>query len=56
MLDAIRYLVGKGIKWRAMPADFPQVAAAHHRLALVCADGGYTAAPSSTAWPRSPWS
>ncbi|MFD3590700.1 IS5 family transposase [Streptomyces sp. NPDC058683] len=23
MLDAIRYLVDNGIKWRAMPADFP---------------------------------
>ncbi|MFI1184493.1 IS5 family transposase [Streptomyces sp. NPDC020799] len=23
MLDAIRYLVGNGIKWRAMPGDFP---------------------------------
>ncbi|MET9572456.1 transposase [Streptomyces virginiae] len=23
MLDAIRYLVGGGISWRAMPADFP---------------------------------
>ncbi|WP_246203542.1 IS5 family transposase [Streptomyces tailanensis] len=23
MLDAIRYLVGNGIKWRAMPVDFP---------------------------------
>ncbi|MCX5395656.1 IS5 family transposase [Streptomyces sp. NBC_00102] len=23
ILDAIRYLVGNGIKWRAMPADFP---------------------------------
>lgn len=24
ILDAIRYLVDNGIKWRAMPADFPQ--------------------------------
>ncbi|MDH6709066.1 transposase [Kitasatospora sp. MAA19] len=24
MLDAIRYLVDNGIKWSAMPADFPQ--------------------------------
>lgn len=24
MLDAIRYLVDNGIKWRAMPADFPR--------------------------------
>ncbi|PJE96418.1 transposase [Streptomyces carminius] len=23
MIDAIRYLVDNGIKWRAMPADFP---------------------------------
>ncbi|MFE7242616.1 transposase [Streptomyces sp. NPDC057582] len=23
ILDAIRYLVDNGIKWRAMPADFP---------------------------------
>ncbi|MFI9210494.1 IS5 family transposase [Streptomyces sp. NPDC053253] len=23
MLDAVRYLVGNGIKWRAMPVDFP---------------------------------
>ncbi|MFE1873218.1 transposase [Streptomyces sp. NPDC059496] len=23
MLDAISYLVDNGIKWRAMPADFP---------------------------------
>ncbi|WP_373302821.1 transposase [Streptomyces litmocidini] len=23
MLDAIRYLVDDGTKWRAMPADFP---------------------------------
>nr|WP_237514736.1 MULTISPECIES: transposase [unclassified Streptomyces] len=23
MLDAIRYLVATGIKWRAMPGDFP---------------------------------
>ncbi|MFE4821892.1 transposase [Streptomyces sp. NPDC056704] len=23
MLDAIRYLVDNGIKWRAMPVDFP---------------------------------
>ncbi|MFG2978373.1 transposase, partial [Streptomyces sp. NPDC048331] len=23
LLDAIRYLVDNGIKWRAMPADFP---------------------------------
>ncbi|MET7575322.1 IS5 family transposase [Streptomyces sp. NPDC005492] len=23
MLDAVRYLVDNGIKWRAMPADFP---------------------------------
>ncbi|WP_425557897.1 transposase, partial [Kitasatospora cystarginea] len=23
MLDAIHYLVDNGIKWRAMPADFP---------------------------------
>jgi hypothetical protein len=23
MLDAIRYLVDNGTKWRAMPADFP---------------------------------
>ncbi|WP_329460247.1 transposase [Streptomyces sp. NBC_01497] len=22
-LDAVRYLVDNGIKWRAMPADFP---------------------------------
>ncbi|MGW0999270.1 transposase [Streptomyces sp. NPDC002523] len=24
LLDAVRYLVDNGIKWRAMPADFPQ--------------------------------
>ncbi|MFF4656474.1 transposase [Streptomyces sp. NPDC001381] len=23
MIDAVRYLVDNGIKWRAMPADFP---------------------------------
>ncbi|MFB6638864.1 transposase [Streptomyces chartreusis] len=23
MIDAVRYLVDSGIKWRAMPADFP---------------------------------
>ncbi|MEU8653561.1 hypothetical protein [Streptomyces sp. NPDC048737] len=23
MLDAIRYLVDNGIKWRSMPSDFP---------------------------------
>ncbi|WP_260696023.1 transposase [Streptomyces sp. IB201691-2A2] len=23
LLDAIRYLVDNGVKWRAMPADFP---------------------------------
>ncbi|WP_380792950.1 transposase (plasmid) [Streptomyces albidoflavus] len=23
MLDTVRYLVDNGIKWRAMPADFP---------------------------------
>jgi transposase len=23
MIDAIRYLIGNGIKWRAMPSDFP---------------------------------
>ncbi|MGW7711523.1 transposase [Streptomyces sp. NPDC054771] len=33
-----------------------RVADAHHRLALVWADGGYTGPSSSTAWPRSPWS
>ncbi|NXY99099.1 transposase [Streptomyces sp. BR123] len=33
-----------------------QVADAHDRLELVRADGGYTGASSSTAWPRSPWS
>ncbi len=53
MLDAIRYLVDNGTKWRAMPADhggdraaaqvlLTQVTAAHHLLALVWADGGYT--------------
>jgi hypothetical protein len=25
ILDAVRYLVDNGIKWRAMPADFPSV-------------------------------
>ncbi|WP_405803679.1 transposase [Streptomyces sp. NBC_00210] len=33
-----------------------QVAGAHHRLTLVWADAGYTAASSSTAWPLSRWS
>ncbi|MFI1073305.1 transposase [Streptomyces puniciscabiei] len=23
MIDAVRYLVDNGIKWRAMPSDFP---------------------------------
>ncbi|MFI9243972.1 transposase [Streptomyces sp. NPDC053086] len=41
----------------AAQALLDQVAAAHHLLALVWADGGYTGSPSSsTASPPSPWS
>ncbi|WP_323181078.1 transposase [Streptomyces sp. NBC_01142] len=36
MIDAIRYLVDNGIKWRAMPVDFP----AWDRVTHSSADGG----------------
>ncbi|MGW7287334.1 transposase [Streptomyces sp. NPDC054847] len=42
MIDAVRYLVDNGIKWRAMPCDFPALAACVRLLRPLagCGTGG----------------
>ncbi|WP_433134669.1 transposase [Streptomyces sp. CA-106110] len=44
MLDAIRYRVDNGIKWRAMPGDFPP----WNRVYAFSADGATSACSESS--------
>ncbi|WP_374117736.1 transposase, partial [Streptomyces sp. XM83C] len=40
ILDAIRYVVDNGVKWPALPADYPPWKAVHRFLNRSGSDGG----------------
>lgn len=50
MLDAIGYLVDNGIKWRAMPADFPPWDRVHAWTVGASTAASWSTDASGTSW------
>ncbi|MET8957690.1 transposase [Streptomyces sp. NPDC004393] len=53
MLDAVGYLVDNGIKWRAMPADFPPWDRVYARTRASVARQYSTRLPENLHWRTS---
>ncbi|MEW2223410.1 transposase [Streptomyces sp. NPDC006990] len=57
MIDAVRYLVDNGIKWRAMPSDFPVGLVTGCRFGFVrggCRRGLARSSRCAAKWPELP--